>query len=259
MLDSFAFEALPLCAVAFLAGFIDAIVGGGGLIQLPALFIFAPHLEHATIFGTNKLSSISGASVATAQYARRFEMNWRVALWTASVAFVFSFLGARAVSLVPKDWIRPVVFALLVAIGIYVAMNKSFGATPSPKLTGKKALLGAAALGAGVGFYDGFFGPGTGSFLIVAFIGLFGYDFLRASAAAKTVNFATNLAALCYFAPSGNVALGLGVAMGAFNVLGAMWGARLATLKGSAFVRGMFLLVIAAMILKFAYDSFVAT
>ncbi|MCS6988347.1 MAG: TSUP family transporter [Chloroherpetonaceae bacterium] len=258
-MESFALDALPLCAFAFLAGFIDSIAGGGGLIQLPALFIFSPLDEHATIFGTNKLSSICGTSVATAQYARRVELDWRVALWTAGFAFVFSFLGARVVSLVPKDWIRPIVFVLLVVVGVYVAAKKDFGANRSPKLTGWKSTLCAALLGAGIGFYDGFFGPGTGSFLIVAFIGIFGCDFLRASAMAKAVNFSTNFAALCYFAPAGHVIVSLGLAMGAFNVLGSILGSRLALLKGSAFVRGAFLLVIAATILKFALDAFDAS
>lgn len=248
----------PLCAVAFLAGFIDSIVGGGGLIQLPALFIFAPHIEHPTLFGTNKLSSICGTSIAAAQYARQIELDWRVALLAATFAFVFSFLGASVVSSIPKEALRPLAFFLLIAVGIYTAINKNFGATHSPKLAERQSSLFAALLGAGIGFYDGFFGPGTGSFLIVAFIGVFGYDFLRASASAKAVNFSTNLAALCYFAPTGNVMFALGFAMGAFNILGAIFGARLAMLKGSALVRALFLFVIGAMILKFGYDTLVA-
>ena len=248
-------DLLPLCAFAFLAGFIDSIVGGGGLVQLPALFIFAPHYEHPTIFGTNKLSSICGTSIATVQYARRIELDWHIALLTATFAFLFSFLGASVVSFIPKETLRPLVLFLLIAVGVYTALNKNFGAIHAPKLNTKRANLYAMLLGAGIGFYDGFFGPGTGSFLIVAFISIFGYDFLRASATAKVVNFSTNLAALSYFTPTGNVIFALGFTMGAFNIIGAIFGARLAMLKGSALVRVLFLFVIGAMILKFGYDT----
>jgi len=261
VLDSVATLLTPdtvfLCGFAFLAGFIDSIVGGGGLIQLPALFIFAPQVDHPTIFGTNKLSSICGTSVATVQYTRRIELEWHVALLTASFAFLFSFLGAKVVSFIPKAFLRLLVLCLLVLVGIYTAINKNFGASHTPKLNRRQSQLYAVLLGAGIGFYDGFFGPGTGSFLIVAFIGIFGYDFLCASATAKVVNFSTNLAALSYFAPSENVMFAIGFTMGAFNIIGAMFGARLAMLKGSAIVRMVFLLVVGAMILKFGYDTFI--
>lgn len=247
-------DCLQLFAFAFLAGFIDSIVGGGGLIQLPALFIFAPQYDHATIFGTNKLSSISGTSVACVQYARRVTLDWSVALLTATFAFVFSFLGASTVSFLPKEILRPIVLFLLIAVGIYTAVNKQFGTRHVPKLDRPYAKGYAMLLGACIGFYDGFFGPGTGSFLIVAFISIFGYDFLCASATAKVVNFSTNLAALCYFAPMGNVVFGLGFAMGSFNIIGAILGSRLAILKGSRLVRVMFLFVVSALILKFGYD-----
>jgi uncharacterized membrane protein YfcA len=248
-------DLVQLCAFAFLAGFIDSIVGGGGLIQLPALFIFASQYEHPMIFGTNKLSSFCGTSVATLQYARRIEIDWRIALLTAAFAFAFSFLGASTVSVLPKEILRPLVLVLLMAVGVYTMLNKNFGASHMPKLNKNRANGYASILGACIGFYDGFFGPGTGSFLIVAFIGVFGYDFLRASATAKVVNFSTNLAALSYFAPTGNVIFALGFTMGAFNIVGAIFGARLAILKGSSLVRALFLFVIGAMILKFGYDT----
>lgn len=244
-----------LCALAFLAGFIDSIVGGGGLVQLPALFIFMPQYEHPTIFGTNKLSSICGTSVATMQYARRIDLDWRIALLTAAFAFAFSFLGASAVSFLPRDMLRPLVLLLLIAVGVYTLLNKNFGVNYSPKVNRNRASSYAAFLGAGIGFYDGFFGPGTGSFLIVAFISIFGYDFLHASATAKVVNFATNFAALSYFVPTGNVIFVLGFTMGTFNIIGSIFGARLAILKGSALVRTLFLFVISVMILKFGYDT----
>jgi uncharacterized membrane protein YfcA len=252
----FSSDALWLCAFAFLAGLIDSIVGGGGLIQLPALFIFAPQVEHPTIFGTNKLSSICGTSVAAVQYARRIEIDWRTALFAALFAFVFSFIGAGAVSLLPKRALRPLVLILLSLVGIYTAVKKDFGSIHSPKLSAAQTKWVSGGLGAVIGFYDGFFGPGTGSFLIFAFIGIFGFDFLLASASAKVVNFSTNLAALCYFAPTQHVLVHIGLLMGAFNIGGAILGSRLAMLKGSGFVRALFLVVILGVIARFAWDSF---
>lgn len=250
-------ETLLLCGFAFLAGFIDAIAGGGGLIQLPALFIvLPPDIEVAPILGTNKLSSICGTSIATAQYARKIEMNWRVALYAAIPAFALSAIGASVVSLFNKDVLRPIILALLIAVAIYALIQKNFGAEHAPKLSEAKEKLYAALIGGGVGFYDGFFGPGTGSFLIFLFIGVFGFDFLRASATSKVVNFSTNLAAVLYFGLRGNVMFLVGLPMGLCNILGALLGARLAILRGSGFIRSLFLLVIFAIIAKFGYDTF---
>lgn len=250
-------ETLWLCGFAFLAGFIDAIAGGGGLIQLPALFIVLPsETEVAPILGTNKLSSICGTSIATVQYARKIEMNWRVALYAAVPAFLLSALGASVVSLFSKDSLRPVILILLIAVAIYTLIQKNFGAEHVPRLSEHKEKLYAALIGSSIGFYDGFFGPGTGSFLIFLFIGIFGFDFLRASATSKVVNFATNLAAVLYFGSSGNVMLLLGLPMGICNIVGALLGARLAILRGSRFIRSLFLLVIFAIIAKFGYDTF---
>jgi len=250
-------DAALLCLFAFLAGFVDSIVGGGGLIQLPALLMVAPHLDHTTLFGTNKLSSICDTSIATVQYARRIDLDWSLVLLAASFAFLFSLLGAATISLIPNAWLRPIVFGLLIAVGFYTSTQKNFGMSQIPTLSRSRVQLQlyAAILGACIGFYDGFFGPGTGSLLVVAFVSVFGYDFLRTSAMAKVVNFSTNLAALSYFVPSGNVIVALGFTMGIFNILGAIFGTRLAILKGSALVRAFFLLVIALMILKFGYDT----
>ena len=249
-------ETLILCAFAGLAGFIDSIAGGGGLIQLPALFIvLPPQTEVPAILGTNKLSSICGTSVATAQYAQRIDINWQVALYAAIPAFIFSSIGASVVSAFNKDILRPIILMLLIAVALYTLIQKKFGTEHLPKLSRKKEKLYATLIGIGIGFYDGFFGPGTGSFLIFLFIGVFGLDFLRASAISKVVNFSTNLAAVLYFGTNGNVMFLVGLPMGVCNIVGALLGARLAILRGSTFIRTLFLLVIFAIIAKFGYDT----
>ncbi|MCS7013166.1 MAG: TSUP family transporter [Chloroherpetonaceae bacterium] len=253
-------ELLWACAAAFIAGFIDAIVGGGGLVQLPALFIvLPPETDVPPILGTNKLSSICGTSIATVRYARSLLLNWRVALAAAVPAFFFSALGASTVSLFRKETLRPVILLLLLTVAFYTLAHKNFGDAHRPKLSPQKELFYAALVGLVLGFYDGFFGPGTGSFLIFLFISIFGFDFLHASATAKVVNFSTNLAAVLYFGLHGHVLYLIGLPMGVSNILGALLGTRLAMLRGSAFIRTLFLLVIFVIIAKFGYDTLQST
>ena len=249
-------ETLILCGFAFLAGFIDSIVGGGGLIQLPALLIFMPNTTVATVLGTNKLASIAGTAAAVPQYARRVEMNWQAILPAAIAAFVFSFLGARVVSSMNAAVLRPLILVMLIAVAIYTFIRKDFGSLHAPKLDATKQRWFGITTGAILGFYDGFFGPGTGSFLIFVFIGVFGFDFLNASASSKVVNTATNLSALLYFAFTNHILYQLGVPMAVCNILGSIIGARLAILKGSGFVRVLFLIVVTAIIIKLTYDMF---
>jgi uncharacterized membrane protein YfcA len=251
-------EILFLCLFALLAGFIDSVVGGGGLIQIPALFIFLPDAAPATLFGTNKLSSIAGTSIAVAQYARHVSIDWRAIIPAAGVAFVFSLLGARVVSLMRPEILRPVILVLLVLVAIYTFIRKDLGALHAPKLDARTQRWAGVATGAALGFYDGFFGPGTGSFLIFVFVGVFGFSFLAASASAKVVNFATNLSAVLYFALTHHVHYTAALPMAVFNILGAIVGTRLALLRGSQFVRVLFLIVVSAIIAKFAYDTFSA-
>jgi len=245
-----------LCFFAFLAGFIDSIVGGGGLIQTPAMLVFLPQVPIPTLFGTGKISGIAGTTSALLQYGRSVKINWSSILPAAISAFIFSFLGARAVSHIPTEALRPVVLVLLISVAIYTFIKKDLGALHAPKLTPAKEKLYAVLLGIAIGFYDGFFGPGTGSFLIFAFVGIFGFSFLAASASAKLVNVATNLSALAYFAYSGQILYHIGLPMALCNILGSQLGARLAIAKGSGFVRIFFLIIVSAIILKFAYDSF---
>ena len=247
---------LFLCIAAFLAGLIDAVVGGGGLIQIPALFSALPQAMPATIFGTNKLASIFGTSSAALRYARRIDVPWRAALPAALSAFFFAYLGAMTVSMMPKEWLRPLVLMMLIAVTAYTYARKNLGAVDQRRLHDKRDMIMAVAFGGALGFYDGFFGPGTGSFLIFVFVRFFGLDFLRASVSAKIVNAATNLAALLYFGANGHILWWHGFVMATFNIGGSLLGSHLALRHGAAFVRRTFLVVASVLIVKFAWDTF---
>jgi len=247
---------LALCGFAFLAGFVDAVVGGGGLIQIPALFVLMPQLPPALLFGTNKFASVWGTLSAAIQYARRVPPIWRTVLPAAAAALLCSFLGAHAVSAIQPALLRPLILVLLLAVLGYTLWKKDFGALHAPHLSHARQLWLGLATGGVIGFYDGFFGPGTGSFLIFAFVGLFGFSFLAASASAKVVNVVTNLAALAYFASHGDVLYATALPMAACNVAGSLAGSRLALRRGSGFVRGLFIVVVVALIARFAYDIF---
>ncbi len=251
---SWAFAAL--CALAFFAGFVDSVIGGGGLIQVPALLVFLPEASVATVFGTNKLISLAGTSVALAQMVRRVAVPWKSVLPAAAFAAIFAFLGARAVSLIDPKLLKPVILLLLVAVAIHTFIKKDFGSLHQPKFAQHHERGVAIAIGIVLGFYEGFFGPGTGSFLIFAFVGLLGFNFLTASASAKVVNITTNLAALAWFAWSGNILYTLALPLAICNIAGAYLGARLAIAKGAEFLRVFFLLILAVLMCRFAYDIF---
>lgn len=243
-----------LGALAFLAGFIDSIVGGGGLIQVPALFVLAPELPAATLLGTNKFASVWGTSFAAVQYVRRVPTEWRATLPTCASAAVFGFLGALTVAHVSTDFMRPLVLVMLVAVLAYTLWKKDLGKLHAPRLSHRQQIGVGLLAGAAIGFYDGFFGPGTGSFLIFAFVGLFGFSFLAASASAKLVNVTTNLAAIAYFVANGHVQYSLALPMAACNVAGAYVGTHLAIRQGSGFVRMLFIAVVGVLILRLAWD-----
>ena len=251
-------QILLLLAAAFIAGLVDAVVGGGGLVQIPALFTAYPAEPAATLFGTNKSASVFGTANAAWRYARRVELPWRTILPAALAAFICSYVGAAVVAWLPRDAIRPLILALLVFAAVYTLWRKDFGQLHRPAHTGARELFYAALLGGAIGFYDGFFGPGTGSFLIFLFVRCFGFDFLHASASAKLVNVATNLAALAYFLPNGHVSVGLAVVMALANVGGSLVGTALALRHGSRFVRLAFLVVVSGLILRFAWDTLVS-
>ena len=249
-------ELVLISLASLLAGGIDSIVGGGGLILVPALFAVYPTTAPATLFGTNKSASVWGTSIATVQYSRRVQMRWAVLLPAAGAALVGSFIGAWVVTLIDPTFLRRLLPFILLAVLLYTLAKKDLGRTHAPRHAQGRETLLACAIGAVIGWYDGFFGPGTGSFFIFLFVRLLGYDFLNASASAKLLNVATNLAAITLFAIKGHVWWKIGLTMAVANVLGSLIGTRLALKHGAGFVRGVFVVVVSALILKTGYDAF---
>lgn len=242
-----------LAAGAFLAGLIDAVVGGGGLIQLPLLLAVFPGVSIPVLFGTNKMSSIAGTASALWQYSRKIRIPWKLALPASMAALIGAAAGAATVSYLPPAAMRPMVLVLLIVVGAYTWFKPQFG-TDSVHHERRSPRLLASLLGGSIGFYDGFFGPGTGSFLIFGFVRMFGMDMLHASASAKLVNFATNFAALSFFLLHEGVMWQLGLVMACANILGAQVGTRLAVRHGNHFIRWLLLIVVVVLIIKLSLD-----
>ena len=249
-------ELLIVSFASLFAGFVDAIVGGGGLILVPALFAVFPTTHPATLFGVNKGASVWGTAVATVQYARRVELNWGALLPAAAAGFAGSLCGAWLVTVVPSGFLRKLLPFVLLAVLAYTLVKKDLGRVHAPRFIGHAETLAACCMGLVLGFYDGFFGPGTGSFFVFLFVRWLGYDFLHASASAKLLNTATNLAALALFAYKGHVWWHFALTMAVANVLGSLLGTRLALKHGSGFVRVVFMVVVSALILKTGFDAF---
>ncbi len=245
-----------LAVAAFLAGLIDAVAGGGGLVQLPAMFSAYPGLSPATLVGTGKVASLAGTANAALRYGRRVRIYWDATLPAMVSAFAFSMAGAYALTLIPAGPLRKSLPFILVILLVYTVAKKNLGAEHAPSLSGGRERAAALLAGAAIGFYDGVFGPGTGSFLMIVFVRVFGYDFLHASASTKVVNLATNLAALLLLAAKGHVWWQLGLVMALANVAGSQVGSRLALKHGSGFVRRVFIVVVTALIAKTAWDAF---
>lgn len=245
-----------ICIVAFFAGFIDSIAGGGGLIQTPAILMLFPQFPVATLLGTTKIPSFSGTAFATYLYARKTPVNWRLMAFLFPTAFGGSVLGAYVITQVDDQFIKPVILVLLVVVAIYTFIKKDLGAEPGDEKPLKKQLLYGFSFGFIIGFYDGMIGPGTGSFFILAFVLLMGNDFLTASVHAKTLNLATNLAAILLFSLTGHILYEIALPMAVCNLAGAFFGAKLALLKGNRFVRLFFLVVVIGTIFRFALNLF---
>jgi uncharacterized protein len=243
---------LGLAALA--AGFVDAVVGGGGLIQLPALLVGLPHATPLQILATNKLASICGTTVSSATYYRRIRPDPRTFLPMMVLAFAGSFCGALVASQIPRAAFEPIVLVVLVVVGAYVLLRPQLGEATSLRYAGHRHLAAALAVGFVIGFYDGALGPGTGSFLVFALVGLLGYSFLEASAKARLANWATNLGALALFVPQGGVLWQVGLVMGACNLTGSYVGARVAVARGARFVRAFFIVVVSAFVVRIGGD-----
>lgn len=248
-------DLLWVTLAAGLAGFVDAIVGGGGLILLPTLFAVHPSALPATLFGTNKAAAIGGTAWACSQYARRVTMNWGTLAPAAAAALLASFAGAWLVTMVPATGLRKALPLVLLVVLLYTLWRKDLGRVHAPHLSPRREALRGSAIGAGIGFYDGFFGPGTGSFFVFLLVRGLGYDFLHASAGAKLLNTATNLAAIALFAAKGHVWWHVAAVMAVANVIGSLLGARLALRHGAGFVRGIFIVVVSLLILRTGWDA----
>ena len=240
------------CVAALVAGCVDAMVGGGGLIQLPALLLLLPRTPLIAL-GTNKFAGFVGTSTAATRYVRRTGVNWRETAPMALVALLGSLAGAHAASLMPATLLDSIVLAAMVAIGIYLWRNKTLGVLENLRFdSGLVRISVMSAGGLVIGFWDGMAGPGTGSLLIFYLVSVVGFEFVRASAVAKVVNCATNLGALIVFAPGGSVAWGLAAVMAVCNLSGALIGTALATTRGSAFIRKVFFGVVSLLIVSVA-------
>lgn len=245
-----------LCLFAFSAGFVDAIVGGGGLIQTPAALILLPQFPVATVIGSLKIPSFTGTAFATVQYLRKVSINWRMAAVMCVIAFVAAFAGSEVLTMVSNRYMKPVIFVVLIGVAIYTYTKKNFGQHTQKDHSSRREWLYAIVISLCIGFYDGFIGPGAGSFLVLAFITLLGFDFLHASANAKLINLATNLGSISLFLLKGIILWQIAIPMAICNGIGGIVGARLAIAKGNRFIRVFFLLIITATLLRFGYDAF---
>lgn len=249
-------ELVILCIAAFAAGFIDSIVGGGGLVQTPATLVTLPQYPVATLLGTTKIPSFSGTAMACFQYARKVSLQWKLLAGMCCIALCAAMLGSHTLTIVSNSFMKPVIFCVLIAVAIYTYSKKNFGHATSRDLHPEQELWYGAVFAAIIGFYDGFIGPGAGSFLVIFFIAALGFDFLKASAHAKFVNLATNMGSIIYFSASGHILFHFAWPMALCNLLGSFFGAKLAIAKGNSFIRLFFLLVVAGTILRFGYDIF---
>lgn len=248
--------ALFLLCASFFAGFVDSIAGGGGLIQLPALLIGLPKTETVTVLGTNKLASVFGTTTAAALYRRQIKPDPRVLLAMAIPAFIGSATGASLASHIPTKSMRPIVLVLLIVVAIYTWLKPDLGKIELLRHHSSRRIQISIIAGLVIGFYDGIFGPGTGSFLMLILVASLGYAFITASAIAKVVNVSTNVGAIMIFGLHGAIIFKLGLILGAANVSGAILGSRLAIRGGSTLVRKVFLLVTVALIIKVGIDTF---
>lgn len=245
-----------LCIAGFIAGFIDSIVGGGGLIQLPALLVALPQSPVPVLLGTNKLASMAGTTVAMIRFQRAVKFELRQYLPAIAAAFIGSAIGAYLATQFSSHQIKPVIFVLLIAVCVFFLVRPEFGSSEMREIPLRTRVRRATCLAACIGMYDGFFGPGTGTWLIVGGVTILGLNFIRASAFAKIINLATNLAAFTTFAAANAVDWKVGMPLACCSIAGSAIGARFAISKGDTFVRKVFFCVVGALIVKLGMDIF---
>ena len=248
------YQLLLMCCAALLAGFVDSIVGGGGLVQVPALFILYPHFEIPRIIGTNRFSSFMGTAVAGYQYSKKVEIPWRTVIYAGIGAGIMAFLGAKISDIIDEKILKPVILVLMTVIAIYTFTKKDLGQDEKMKFELAKVPFYGLVIGSSAGFYNGFVGPGTGSLLVFGFVSIIGYGFLKASAISKIVNVIADVSSLGFFISAGYVQFEIAIPMMICNMIGAYFGSKMAILKGNEFVRNFFLIVIFALILRFGWD-----
>lgn len=241
---------------AFCGGLIDAAVGGGGLLQVPALLHALPQHSLPTVLGTNKLAVLAGNLFSLLGYMKKVHIAWKLVIPTMLSAFLFAFIGALSTSLIPKASMEYGVFIVLIVMAVYTFAKKDFGRTHTFVQCRFKEVMVGLFIGGLIGFYDGLFGPGSGSLLIFAFVRYFGFDFLNASASAKLVNLGTFCAALLFFAPAGHVLWAVGSVVAACNIAGSVTGVFLALRYGSGFIRLFFLVLLVFLIGRMGFTIF---
>jgi len=241
---------LLLALAALVAGFVDAVVGGGGLVQLPALVIALPGAAPVQLLATNKLSSFAGTTISAATFYRRVRPDPRTFLPLMAFAFGGALAGSLVATLIPRSVFDPIILAVLVLVGAYVWFKPSMGEVTRLRFSDGRHHGLASVIGLVIGFYDGAIGPGTGSFLVFSLVGLLGYGFLEASAKARLANWATNLASLVVFVPLGAVMWKTGLVMAVCNIAGGYVGARVAVSRGARFVRAFFLVIVSAFVIR---------
>ena len=250
-------EIILLLAVGFLAGLMDAAVGGGGLLQIPGLFSLMPSSTPvATVMGVNKFASCTGTTMAGFQFVRKIRVPWKMLLPAALLAFAFSYLGAQLVSWIPVRYMKPAMLVIMAGMFVYTFFKKSLGQTVRERALSRREYYLGLLSGALIGLYDGIFGPGTGSFLTFIFVRFFAFDFMTATASAKIINITTNLAALSYFVPNGYIIWAWALPLAAANLIGGMVGANLAIRGGTRFLRYGFMALLVVLIGKFGWDVF---
>lgn len=252
------FPTLALLMLAsLLAGFIDAVVGGGGLITVPALMLGLPAgTPLPTLLGTNKVVAVTGTTLAAGKFVRSGALAWREMVGPVAASALGASGGVWLTYRVHADFLRPVMLGLLVAMLAFTLLRPDLGHRHAPRF-GLHHQRGLAALIAlALGFYDGFFGPGTGSLLIFLFVAVLGFDFLRSSALAKAVNWASNITSMGLFVSHGSWLPSVALGMAAANGVGGYLGAHVALNKGSRWVRGVFIGVVGALILRLGWQVF---
>ena len=247
-------ELIVLLPLTFVAAIFNATVGGGGLVLIPGMLALFPSMGPATILATEKCASVVGQGTSSVQFARKISLPWRLLAMTAGAACVGAHLGARTIAILPNTWVKPFVVILLVVMLLYTWFKPDFGKQDTHIPISRNDLLRGLLLGTAIGFYEGFFGPGTGSFLIFLFVRIFHFDFLRATACAKVVNTATNLGALAYFIPAGMVTYALAIPMALAMVCGSLVGSHLALKGGNVWLRRLFLLLVITLLTKLVLD-----